>query len=234
MRERRRDRLRALLGRRRATEPWSDACSPATASTAAMPSRASPSCAARFRAGARHPRHPARPRSSAVGGRADEAALAPPASEVELGRARACRSRATARAAWPEGGQARAAMGGRARRAPRPRSVLDRGAYARDARSRCSCARSTRGRDTRAGSTTRGRRISSSVFGAWRRTTRGVMMIGHNPGLHELVALLAPPGPTRSRPVRSRSCGSMSTTGRIFEPGAAELVQLVVPRELAG
>ena len=157
----RRDRVRPLLGRRRAErERWWDASSSGTGSTQATRSRASPSCAATSRGRARHRRRRARPRSSAAGGRAGEAPLAPPAPEVELGRARARRSRPTAGAARPQGGQAHAAMGGRPRRPARPRAVLDRRARPRDAGSRRSRAGSTRRSRSRAGSTTPGPTIS--------------------------------------------------------------------------
>jgi phosphohistidine phosphatase len=62
----------------------------------------------------------------------------------------------------------------------------------------------------------------------------GVMMIGHNPGLHELGALLAPPGPPAFPTGALAELRIDVDDWKDLRPGAAELLQLVVPRELAG
>ena len=62
----------------------------------------------------------------------------------------------------------------------------------------------------------------------------GVLMIGHNPGLHELATLLAPPGPPAFPTGALAELRVDIDDWKDLRPGAAELVQLVVPRELAG
>jgi phosphohistidine phosphatase len=61
----------------------------------------------------------------------------------------------------------------------------------------------------------------------------GVLLIGHNPGLHELAALLAPPGPV-TFPTGALAELLVDGDWSELQPGGAELSRLVVPRELAG
>ncbi len=61
-----------------------------------------------------------------------------------------------------------------------------------------------------------------------------VLMIGHNPGFHNLVALLAPPGPEAFPTGALAELRIDIDDWKDLEPGGAELSQLVVPRELAG
>ena len=61
-----------------------------------------------------------------------------------------------------------------------------------------------------------------------------VLIIGHNPGLHELAMLLAPPGPAEF-PTGALAELRIDVDGwKNLQPGGGELVQLVVPRELTG
>ena len=62
----------------------------------------------------------------------------------------------------------------------------------------------------------------------------GVLMIGHNPGLHELVRLLAPPGPDAFPTGALAELSVDIYDWKDLQPGGGELVQLVVPRELTG
>ena len=63
----------------------------------------------------------------------------------------------------------------------------------------------------------------------------GVLVIGHNPGLaRPRLRCSRHPGPRRSRPEPWQSSGSRSRTGAMSRPGCAELVQLVLPRQLPG
>jgi phosphohistidine phosphatase len=62
----------------------------------------------------------------------------------------------------------------------------------------------------------------------------GVLMIGHNPGLHELAMLLAPPGPSAFPTGALAELRLGVDDWKDLQPGGAELVQLVIPRELAG
>jgi phosphohistidine phosphatase len=64
------------------------------------------------------------------------------------------------------------------------------------------------------------------------------MLVGHNPGLQHLVLLLAEPGELRDRVEAKFPTGALATlqadieSWSEIEPGAARLVELVVPREL--
>ena len=67
-----------------------------------------------------------------------------------------------------------------------------------------------------------------------------VVLVGHNPGLTDLCLLLSRPGGERERVAGNLPTGALATleldTGswREAEPGCAELVRLVLPRELQG
>jgi phosphohistidine phosphatase len=86
--------------------------------------------------------------------------------------------------------------------------------------------------------------FESALYHAWEKDllerlrrvtadTESVLMIGHNPGFHELTALLAPPGPD-AFPTGALAELRIDADGwSNLQPGDAELVQLVVPRELA-
>jgi phosphohistidine phosphatase len=64
-------------------------------------------------------------------------------------------------------------------------------------------------------------------------------VVGHNPGLADLCLLLARPGPDRDRVADNLPTGALATieldTGSWSDiaPGCAELVRVVLPRELA-
>jgi phosphohistidine phosphatase len=64
------------------------------------------------------------------------------------------------------------------------------------------------------------------------------MLVGHNPGLHDLVLLLAEPGPHRERARANVPTGALAElelgTDRWADaaPGTARLTRFVVPREL--
>jgi phosphohistidine phosphatase len=66
-----------------------------------------------------------------------------------------------------------------------------------------------------------------------------VMLVGHNPGLMELVLLLAAPGPLRERARENLPTGALAElemdVGRWADvsPAAARLTELVLPRELS-
>lgn len=60
-----------------------------------------------------------------------------------------------------------------------------------------------------------------------------VLLVGHNPGLEELVLSLAAPGPLRDRVAEKFPTGALATLELDgLSPGSARLVDLVVPREL--
>lgn len=65
-----------------------------------------------------------------------------------------------------------------------------------------------------------------------------VMFVGHNPGLADLLLLLARPGPLRRRAEKKVPTGTLATLEADvsrwidLEPGRARLVAFVVPREL--
>jgi phosphohistidine phosphatase len=59
-----------------------------------------------------------------------------------------------------------------------------------------------------------------------------VLMIGHNPGFHNLVGLLAPPGPAEFPTGALAELRIETDDWRELQPGEAELVGVVVPREL--
>jgi phosphohistidine phosphatase len=61
-----------------------------------------------------------------------------------------------------------------------------------------------------------------------------VLVIGHNPGLHELAALLVPPGPEAFPTGALAELRITVDDWADLQPGCAELVKLVVPRELPG
>ena len=64
------------------------------------------------------------------------------------------------------------------------------------------------------------------------------MLVGHNPGLMELLLLLAAPGPLRERALENVPTGALAELETDVErwadvsPGAARLTEFVVPREL--
>jgi phosphohistidine phosphatase len=63
------------------------------------------------------------------------------------------------------------------------------------------------------------------------------LLVGHNPGLQELVVALSRPGLLRDRVARKLPTGALATLSldgswRTLRPGAAELTALVFPREL--
>jgi len=65
------------------------------------------------------------------------------------------------------------------------------------------------------------------------------MLVGHNPGLMDLVVLLAQPGRLRDRASENVPTGALATleidagTWADVAPGSARLTRFVVPRELA-
>ena len=61
-----------------------------------------------------------------------------------------------------------------------------------------------------------------------------VLLIGHNPGFHDLVALLAPPGPEDFPTGALAELLVAADEWRELQPGGTELGRLVLPRELAG
>ena len=61
-----------------------------------------------------------------------------------------------------------------------------------------------------------------------------MLLIGHNPGFHDLVALLAPPGPEDVPDGALAELLVAADDWSDLQPGGAELGRLVVPRELAG
>ena len=61
-----------------------------------------------------------------------------------------------------------------------------------------------------------------------------VLLIGHNPGLHDLVALLAPPGPAAFPTGALAELLVGAGEWNDLQPGGAALSRLVVPRELTG
>jgi phosphohistidine phosphatase len=68
--------------------------------------------------------------------------------------------------------------------------------------------------------------------------TEAVLVIAHNPGLHELALRLAGSGPDVDRLAGTFPTGALATLSHEgawseLRPGACELVQLVFPRELA-
>jgi phosphohistidine phosphatase len=75
----------------------------------------------------------------------------------------------------------------------------------------------------------------------WLTRLRGldvesVLAVGHNPGLQELVVSLARPGELRERAAEKLPTGALATleleAWPDLRPGGADLVQLVLPREL--
>jgi phosphohistidine phosphatase len=60
----------------------------------------------------------------------------------------------------------------------------------------------------------------------------GVLLIGHNPGFHDLARLLAPPGPADFPTGALAELRIATDDWRELRPGGAELVGVVVPREL--
>lgn len=59
------------------------------------------------------------------------------------------------------------------------------------------------------------------------------LLVGHNPGLQELSALLAAPGPERDRMAAKLPTGALvSLVVRALEPGGATVTAFVTPREL--
>jgi phosphohistidine phosphatase len=93
--------------------------------------------------------------------------------------------------------------------------------------------------------------VDAQLYGAGARTlldrmralpesVGSVMVIGHNPGLQELVLGLAAPGPSRDRVALKFPTAALATLAfdaagwRALAPGAAELVAYTRPRDLAG
>jgi phosphohistidine phosphatase len=70
-------------------------------------------------------------------------------------------------------------------------------------------------------------------------TAESVMLIGHNPGLQELALALAHPSPQREKlarkfPTAALATLELSASGwRSLEPGSAELIGFVRPRDIA-
>ena len=70
-------------------------------------------------------------------------------------------------------------------------------------------------------------------------STEWAMVIGHNPGLQQLVVLLARDGPLRERARSHFPTGALATlrlrdgTWADLRPGSADLLTCVAPRELA-
>ena len=60
----------------------------------------------------------------------------------------------------------------------------------------------------------------------------GVLLIGHNPGLHELAALLAPPGPEAFPTGALAELRIDVDDWKTLRAGEAELAQLILPRQL--
>jgi phosphohistidine phosphatase len=83
---------------------------------------------------------------------------------------------------------------------------------------------------------------SAEVLLARARTlpdeTHEAMLVGHNPGLADLLLQLAEPGELRDRAAAKFPTGALATleadiaTWSELEPGGARLVEFVVPREL--
>lgn len=76
----------------------------------------------------------------------------------------------------------------------------------------------------------------------WLTRLRGLdaesaLIVGHNPGLQELVVSLVRPGPLRDRAAAKLPTGALATLEldewHELRPGAADLLDLVTPRELA-
>jgi len=70
-------------------------------------------------------------------------------------------------------------------------------------------------------------------------TVRSVLLIGHNPGLHELARRLA--GPTQSDAARrladrypTSALVEFAISGPWHQPGGARLIRFLIPGELAG
>ena len=61
-----------------------------------------------------------------------------------------------------------------------------------------------------------------------------VLMIGHNPGLHDLLGVLAPPGPEAFPTGALAELGLAIATWDEVSPGCARLEELVLPRSLPG
>jgi phosphohistidine phosphatase len=74
--------------------------------------------------------------------------------------------------------------------------------------------------------------------GALPDEAKEAMLIGHNPGLQQLLLLLAQPGDLRDRAAEKFPTGALATleagvaSWSELEPGGARLVEFVVPREL--
>ena len=62
----------------------------------------------------------------------------------------------------------------------------------------------------------------------------GVLLVGHNPGLHELARLLSPPGPDGFPTGALAELRLAIDAWPAVQPGCAELAWLVVPRSLPG
>jgi len=65
-----------------------------------------------------------------------------------------------------------------------------------------------------------------------RASVTEVLLVGHNPGLHELACLLAPPGPEAFPTGALAELRLAIVTWHEMRPGCAHLEGLVVPRSL--
>jgi phosphohistidine phosphatase len=69
---------------------------------------------------------------------------------------------------------------------------------------------------------------------ALRDSVAQVLLVGHNPGLHELTQVLAPPGPAAFPTGALAELRLAIDTWSEVRPGCAHLEGFVVPRSLAG
>ena len=67
---------------------------------------------------------------------------------------------------------------------------------------------------------------------AVRASVTEVLLVGHNPGLHELACLLSPPGPDEFPTAALAELRLAIDTWPDVNPGCAHLARLVVPRSL--
>ena len=86
---------------------------------------------------------------------------------------------------------------------------------------------------SRSPSTTRPRSSLLDRLRALDSQLDSVLLIGHNPGLHDLAHLLAPPGPDALPTAALAELRLEIETWHDARPGCALLQQLVLPRSLA-
>ena len=67
---------------------------------------------------------------------------------------------------------------------------------------------------------------------AVRASVTDILLVGHNPGLHELACLLSPPGPDEFPTGALAELRLAIDTWSDVNPGCAHLARLVVPRSL--